>query len=62
MPDRTGGSPPLLPLSVKEKDSRFKDENHKLLNGTSGDTTDWVCSRFSMLLSSHGEVDFKMVE
>ncbi|XP_010905958.1 phosphatidylinositol:ceramide inositolphosphotransferase [Elaeis guineensis] len=41
MPDRTGGSPPLLPLSVKEKDSRFKEENHKLLNGTSGDTTDW---------------------
>ena len=45
MPDRTGGSPPLLPLSVKEKDSRFKEENHKLLNGTSGDTTDWVCGR-----------------
>ncbi|KAG1371766.1 phosphatidylinositol:ceramide inositolphosphotransferase-like [Cocos nucifera] len=62
MPDRTGGSPPLLPLSVKEKDSRFKEENHKLLNGTSGDTTDWVCSRFSILLSSHGEVDINMAE
>ncbi|XP_008811342.1 phosphatidylinositol:ceramide inositolphosphotransferase isoform X3 [Phoenix dactylifera] len=41
MPDRTGGSLQLLPLSVKEKDSRFKEENHKLLNGTSGDATDW---------------------
>ncbi|XP_026666370.1 phosphatidylinositol:ceramide inositolphosphotransferase isoform X2 [Phoenix dactylifera] len=42
MPDRTGGSLQLLPLSVKEKDSRFKEENHKLLNGTSGDATDWL--------------------
>ncbi|XP_026663652.1 phosphatidylinositol:ceramide inositolphosphotransferase-like isoform X2 [Phoenix dactylifera] len=41
MPDRTGGSPPLLPLSVKEKDSRAKEENHKLLNGNSGENADW---------------------
>ncbi|XP_008785467.2 phosphatidylinositol:ceramide inositolphosphotransferase-like isoform X2 [Phoenix dactylifera] len=41
MPDRTGGSPPLLPLSVKDKDSRAKEENHKLLNGNSAETADW---------------------
>ncbi|XP_073114736.1 phosphatidylinositol:ceramide inositolphosphotransferase isoform X3 [Elaeis guineensis] len=41
MPDRTGGSPPVLPLSVKDKDSRAKEENHKLLNGNSGETADW---------------------
>ncbi|KAG1337794.1 phosphatidylinositol:ceramide inositolphosphotransferase [Cocos nucifera] len=41
MPDRTGGSPPVLPLSIKDKDSRAKEENHKLLNGNSGETADW---------------------
>jgi hypothetical protein len=49
MPDRTNGSP-LLPLSTKEKDgwlkdekeSRLKDEFHKLLNGNHGDPTDRV--------------------
>jgi len=41
MPDRTGGAASLLPLSTKEKD-RSKEENHKLLNGNSGDTADWV--------------------
>jgi len=40
MPDRTTGSSPLIPLSVKEKDSRSKEENHKLLNGNSGDIAD----------------------
>ncbi|TVT96674.1 hypothetical protein EJB05_35808 [Eragrostis curvula] len=47
MPDRTSGSP-LLPLSAKERDTRLKedrdsklkDEFHKLLNGNHGDPTD----------------------
>ncbi|OEL36012.1 Phosphatidylinositol:ceramide inositolphosphotransferase [Dichanthelium oligosanthes] len=47
MPDRTNGVP-LLPLSTKEKesrlkeekDSKLKDEFHKLLNGNHGDPTD----------------------
>nr|DAD28367.1 TPA_asm: hypothetical protein HUJ06_029835 [Nelumbo nucifera] len=39
LPDRSNGtSSPLLPLSTKDK-----DEHHKLLNGNSGDTADWVC-------------------
>ncbi|XP_057485382.1 phosphatidylinositol:ceramide inositolphosphotransferase 1-like [Actinidia eriantha] len=37
LPDRTSGAALLLPLS---KDSRTKDENHKLLNGNSGDPLD----------------------
>lgn len=49
MPDRTIGLP-LLPLSSKEKearqkeekDSKLKDEFHKLLNGNHGDPTDRV--------------------
>jgi len=49
MPDRTTGVP-LLPLSNKEKeirlkeerDSKLKDEFHKLLNGNHGDPTDRV--------------------
>ncbi|XP_058109332.1 phosphatidylinositol:ceramide inositolphosphotransferase-like isoform X2 [Magnolia sinica] len=42
MPDRTVGAPlPLLPLSTKDRDSRSKEEHHKLLNGNSGDTADW---------------------
>ncbi|KAL9247135.1 hypothetical protein vseg_020599 [Gypsophila vaccaria] len=41
MPDRSsGGASLLLPLSNKDKDSRNKEENHKLLNGNSVDTTD----------------------
>ncbi|KAK9714157.1 hypothetical protein RND81_06G075300 [Saponaria officinalis] len=41
MPDRSsGGASLLLPLSSKEKDSRNKEENHKLMNGNSVDTTD----------------------
>jgi len=47
MPDRTSGLP-LLPLSSKdkearqkeEKDSKLKDEFHKLLNGNHVDATD----------------------
>ncbi|KAK9123797.1 hypothetical protein Sjap_013399 [Stephania japonica] len=42
LPDRTNGSSsPLLPMSTKDKDGRTKEENHKLLNGNSGDTADW---------------------
>ncbi|KAL5740488.1 hypothetical protein ACOSP7_029371 [Xanthoceras sorbifolium] len=42
LPDRTSGnSPLLLPLSMKEKESRTKEENHKLMNGNSVDPTDW---------------------
>ncbi|KAJ6832647.1 phosphatidylinositol:ceramide inositolphosphotransferase-like [Iris pallida] len=39
MPDRTGTTAPLLPLSSKEKD-RSKEENHKLLNGMNGNAGD----------------------
>ncbi|KAF6161006.1 hypothetical protein GIB67_007647 [Kingdonia uniflora] len=42
LPDRSNGtSSQLLPLSNKDKDGRTKEEHHKLLNGNSGDTTDW---------------------
>ncbi|GAV65469.1 PAP2_C domain-containing protein [Cephalotus follicularis] len=42
LPDRTSTSYPLLlPVSIKDKDSWTKDENHKLLNGNSGDPADW---------------------
>ncbi|CAM8949122.1 unnamed protein product [Rhodiola kirilowii] len=40
--DRTSGaSNLLLPVSTKEKDIRDKEENHKLINGNSGDPVDW---------------------
>lgn len=43
LPDRTGGmSPLLLPVSVKDKDGKNKEENHKFLNGNSVDPADWV--------------------
>ncbi|KAA8518972.1 hypothetical protein F0562_016254 [Nyssa sinensis] len=38
LPDRSGGGMLLLPLS---KDGKTKEENHKLLNGNSGDSVDW---------------------
>ncbi|KAJ9694849.1 hypothetical protein PVL29_010364 [Vitis rotundifolia] len=45
LPDRSNGSygtaSLLLPLSTKDKDSKTKEENHKLLNGNSGDPADW---------------------
>ncbi|CAM8952398.1 unnamed protein product [Rhodiola kirilowii] len=42
LPDRTSGaSNLLLPVSTKEKDIRDKEENHKLINGNSGDPVDW---------------------
>lgn len=40
LPDRTGAAA-LLPMSTKDKDSKPKEENHKLLNGNSGDPADW---------------------
>ncbi|XP_039013454.1 phosphatidylinositol:ceramide inositolphosphotransferase 2-like [Hibiscus syriacus] len=40
--DRTSGNlPMLLPLSTKDKDSKTKEENQKLLNGNSIDSADW---------------------
>ncbi|PPD99442.1 hypothetical protein GOBAR_DD03518 [Gossypium barbadense] len=42
LPDRTSGNLPLLlPLSTKDKDSKTKEENQKLLNGNSVDPADW---------------------
>ncbi|KAL2337883.1 hypothetical protein Fmac_012329 [Flemingia macrophylla] len=41
LPDRSIAAATLLPLSIKEKDSRSKEESHKLLNGNSGDPADW---------------------
>lgn len=39
LPDRSSGSAAqLLPLS---KDPRIKEENHKVMNGNSGDSADW---------------------
>ncbi|KAL9255669.1 Phosphatidylinositol:ceramide inositolphosphotransferase-like protein [Drosera capensis] len=40
MPDRTTGMLSLLPLSMKDKDGKMKEENHKLLNGTTGEAPD----------------------
>lgn len=40
LPDRSSASAALfLPLT---KDNKTKEENHKLLNGNSGDAADWV--------------------
>ncbi|KAJ6331594.1 hypothetical protein OIU76_010053 [Salix suchowensis] len=41
LPDRTGSASLLLPLSTKDKDSKTREENHKLLNGNSLDPADW---------------------
>ncbi|XP_072996102.1 phosphatidylinositol:ceramide inositolphosphotransferase-like isoform X1 [Typha latifolia] len=40
MPDRTTGSLPLLPMSVKENGGRSEEEVHKLLSRNSVDTAD----------------------
>ncbi|KAK9016243.1 hypothetical protein V6N11_078746 [Hibiscus sabdariffa] len=43
LPDRSSGnSHVLLPLSTKDKDSKTKEENHKLSNGNSVDPADWA--------------------
>ncbi|XP_075634329.1 phosphatidylinositol:ceramide inositolphosphotransferase 3 isoform X1 [Castanea sativa] len=41
LPDRSSAStsPPLLPLSTKDKDSKNKEEHNKILNGNSVDVT-----------------------
>ncbi|CAL9094117.1 unnamed protein product [Musa acuminata var. zebrina] len=41
MHDRSTGSQPMLPLNIKEKDGKPREENLKLLNGNSVDTADW---------------------
>ncbi|XP_068634261.1 phosphatidylinositol:ceramide inositolphosphotransferase-like [Aristolochia californica] len=42
LPDRSSGVPsPMLPLSTKDRDSKSKEENHKLMNGNSLDSADW---------------------
>ncbi|XP_057458795.1 phosphatidylinositol:ceramide inositolphosphotransferase 1-like [Lotus japonicus] len=41
LPDRSNAATTLLPLSTKDKDGKIKEENHKLLNGNSGDPVDW---------------------
>ncbi|URD94149.1 phosphatidic acid phosphatase-related [Musa troglodytarum] len=40
MPDRSSGSQPLLPLNAKEKDGKFREDHHKLLNGKTVDAAD----------------------
>ncbi|XP_038883837.1 phosphatidylinositol:ceramide inositolphosphotransferase 2 [Benincasa hispida] len=41
LPDRTNVAvSTLLPLSTKDRDTKPKDENHKLINGNSGDPAD----------------------
>lgn len=51
MPERTNGSQPLLPLVSKQKEDKSKEEAHKLLDGNSVETLDWV-STFNMLIVS----------
>ncbi|MQL97718.1 hypothetical protein Taro_030419 [Colocasia esculenta] len=42
MPDRGAGTTiNLLPVSIKEKESKSKEEHHRLLNGNSVDSIDW---------------------
>lgn len=41
MGDRSS-SAPLLPSSLKERDSKSKEEHHKLVNGNGIDNNDWV--------------------
>uniref|UniRef100_A0A0D6R631 Sphingomyelin synthase-like domain-containing protein n=1 Tax=Araucaria cunninghamii TaxID=56994 RepID=A0A0D6R631_ARACU len=36
----SGSSLPLLPINGRDKDSRTKEEHHKLMNGNSGDSPD----------------------
>ncbi|WCJ28387.1 Phosphatidylinositol:ceramide inositolphosphotransferase [Euphorbia peplus] len=41
LPDRSIGAATLLPLSSKDRDSKNKEENHKLINGNAADPADW---------------------
>ncbi|XP_068644104.1 phosphatidylinositol:ceramide inositolphosphotransferase 2-like isoform X2 [Aristolochia californica] len=55
MPDRTSGmSPSLLPMSTK--DGKSKEENHKLINGNSVDSTDWRAQANGKLLEDGNTV------
>ncbi|CAL4892761.1 unnamed protein product [Urochloa decumbens] len=40
LPDRSAGSASILPVSAKDKDTKLKEENTRLLNGNSGDSAD----------------------
>jgi hypothetical protein len=40
LPDRSVGSASILPVSVKDKDTKLKEENTRLLNGNSADSAD----------------------
>ncbi|XP_062231050.1 phosphatidylinositol:ceramide inositolphosphotransferase-like isoform X2 [Phragmites australis] len=40
LPDRSAGLTSMLPVTVKDKDSKLKEENTRLLNGNSGDSAD----------------------
>lgn len=40
LPDRLAGSASVLPVSVKDKDSKLKEENSRLLNGNTVDASD----------------------
>lgn len=40
-------------MSLKEKEGRTKEENHKLLNGNSIDTADWVYFLINNHLNKH---------
>jgi hypothetical protein len=42
LPDRSVGSTSVLPVSTKDKDTKLKEENTRLLNGNSMDSADRV--------------------
>ena len=42
LPDRSVGSTSVLPVSAKDKDTKLKEENTRLLNGNSMDSADRV--------------------
>lgn len=50
LPDRSNAAAALfLPLT---KDNKTKEENHKLMNGNTGDSADWVLLRFRFFFLS----------
>ena len=57
MPDRSTGVTSLLPSSSKEKEGKSKEENHKLLNGNSGESVDWVFKE-TLFLDSYSSFIF----
>ena len=42
LPDRSVGYTSVLPVSSKDKDTKLKEENTRLLNGNSMDSADRV--------------------